>query len=120
MHPANLAFRFILELSALGGFGVLAWKSASEGWRIVVLVIVICTVMALWGLFAVPNDPSRSGSAPIPVSGSIRLSLELAILFGGALSFYWADQSLAGAGLAVLVFLHYAASGARLLWLLHR
>ena len=120
MHPANLALRFILEMAALGGFGVLAWKSSSGGWRVVVLIVVLCTLMTLWGVFAVPNDPSRSGNAPIPVSGLVRLSLELAVLLGGAAAFYWAGNHLAGVSLAVLVLLHYALSGARIAWLLQQ
>ena len=113
MHPANLALRFTLEVAALGGFGVLTWKSSNGGWRVLALIAVLCFVMTLWGVFAVPNDPSRSGNAPIPVSGLIRLSLELAILFAGAAAFYWSGHDLAGISLAVLVLLHYAASGAR-------
>lgn len=120
MHPLNLALRFILELSALGGFGVLVWTSVTGSWRILVLIIVLCLLMALWGTFAVPNDPSRSGNAPVPVSGLIRLTLECAILFGGALSFHWAGFSLAGAGLAALVLLHYVFSRERIGWLLQQ
>ena len=120
MHPANLALRFILEVSALSGYGILAWRSANGGWRVVVLVLVLCIVMTFWGVFAVPNDPSRSGSAPIPVSGLVRLGLELVILLGGALSFYWAGYNLAAISLAIFVLLHYALSSARIVWLLQK
>lgn len=120
MHPVNLSLRFFLELVALGGFGVLVWTSVSERWRVLALIIVLCFLMALWGTFTVPNDPSRSGNAPVPVSGLIRLSLECAILFGGALSFHWAGFSLFGASLSVLVLLHYVFSGERIAWLLQQ
>jgi uncharacterized membrane protein YdbT with pleckstrin-like domain len=120
LHPANLALRLILEIVALGGFGLLAWTSTTGRWRVLAVIIVICSVMALWGIFAVPDDPSRSGNAPIPFSGLIRLSLECAIFFGGALSFHWSGFSLAGVGLLLLVVVHYALSGARLLWLLQQ
>lgn len=120
MHPANLALRFFLEIAALGGFGVLAWTSATGAWRVLAVIIVICSVMAVWGVFAVPGDPSRSGNAPIPVSGLIRLGLECAILFGGALSLYWSGFGLAGAGLSLLIVAHYALSGERLAWLVQQ
>lgn len=120
MHPANLALRFILEIAALGGFGVLAWTLTTGAWRVVAVIIAVCSAMALWGIFAVPDDPSRSGNAPIPVSGLVRLSLECALFFGGALSFHWSGFSLAGAVFSLLVVVHYALSGARLVWLLQQ
>ena len=38
------------------------------------------------GVFAVPDDPSRSGSAPIAVPGLARLTLEAAV-FGVGISY---------------------------------
>lgn len=120
MHPANLGLRFFLELTALGGFGVLVWSSIDGYWRFLAVVIVLGTLMALWGVFAVPNDPSRSGSAPIPISGMMRLWLELTILLGGAVAFYGAEQIAMAVGLTFLVLLHYALSGERIAWLLQQ
>ena len=37
---------------------------------------------AAWVTFAVPGDPSRSGRAPVPVPGWVRLLLELAVFLG--------------------------------------
>lgn len=120
MHPLNLALRFLLELSALGGFGVLSWRLVEGWWRYLVVVAVLTLVVALWGVFAVPDDPSRSGNAPIPVSGYFRLVLELAVLLGGACAFYWAGYNLAGISLTILVAIHYALSGDRIGWLLQQ
>ncbi len=74
----------------------------------------------LWGTFAVPNDPSRSGRAPVPVPGIVRLVLELVILFGGAAGFYVAGQSTAGVIIAVLIAISYAFSLDRLGWLVRQ
>ncbi len=74
----------------------------------------------LWGVFAVPNDPSRSGNAPFPVRGIVRLGLELVILFGGALGFLVTGNTRAAIVIAVLVAVHYALWPARILWLLAR
>lgn len=120
MHPTNLALRFFLEVAALGGFGALAWHS-TEGWQRYLAVIAAATfLMILWGVFAVPDDPSRSGNAPIPVSGVIRLGLELVILFGGAYAFYGAGYNIAAILLAILIVAHYALSGERIAWLLQQ
>jgi hypothetical protein len=76
--------------------------------------------MALWGAFAVPHDPSRSGGAPFPVSGLIRLLLELAILFGGAFAYHQSGYNMTAIGLAVLIIVHYGLSGQRIAWLLQQ
>lgn len=39
-----------------------------------------------------PNDPSRSGEAPVEVHGWIRLAVELVILGGGAAVIWYAGQ----------------------------
>lgn len=120
MNAANLALRFFLEIAALGGFAVLAWN-LSEGWvRYLAVLIALVVLMTLWGVFAVPDDPSRSGNAPVPVPGLVRLGLELAILLGGGIALYLAGFGLAGSTLAALVVLHYALSLDRINWLLQQ
>ena len=76
-HPINLAVRFLLEMAALISLGVWGWK-VGDSWTRYILAIGIPLILAVgWGTFAVPDDPSRSGSAPVPVPGIIRLLLEL-------------------------------------------
>ena len=120
MHPLNLALRFFLELAAFGGFAVLAWRSVEGLWRYLAVIAVLALLMALWGVFAVPDDPSRSGNAPVPVSGYIRLGLELAVLLGGGIAFYLASYNFAGISMIILVAIHYALSGERISWLLQQ
>ncbi len=120
MHPANLALRFLLELAALCGFGVLAWNSTHGIWRFVAVFLALAVAMSLWGTFAVPNDPSRSGAAPVPVPGVVRLVLELVILLGGAAAFYLAGLNTAALLMAALTILHYALAGDRIRWLLQQ
>ncbi len=77
-HPVNLAVRFFLELSALASFGIWGWRLREDGWRFALALAIPLTAAALWGTFAVPDDPSRSGSAPVPVPGILRLAIEFA------------------------------------------
>ena len=65
-------------------------------------------------------DPCRSGRAPVPVPGAVRLALELIILFGGAAGFYLAGHVAAGIVMALLIALSYAFSLDRLGWLLRQ
>jgi len=120
-HPINLALRFLLELCALaavGSFGWLRFDSWLPKWGLTVVLPLL--FMALWGTFAVPDDPSRGGGAPIPVPGAVRLGLEL-VLFGGASLALQANGHLRLAVVfAAVVAVHYAVSWDRIVWLLAR
>ena len=72
----------------------------------------------LWGTFAVPDDPSRSGHAPIPTPGMLRLLLELAIFAIGVIALIASQRIPAGVSLAVITLFHYVISYDRILWLL--
>ncbi|MFN2152534.1 MAG: YrdB family protein, partial [Anaerolineales bacterium] len=84
-----------------------------------VLALGIPLILAIvWGTFAVPNDPSRSGAAPVAVPGILRLLIEL-VIFGLAV---WALHDMGYTRfswiLAVIVALHYIASYDRIRWLI--
>ena len=72
----------------------------------------------LWGTFAVPDDPSRSGKSPVPVPGFLRLLLELAFFATGAWCCFAAGQSTWGWILGLSTLLHYILSYDRITWLL--
>lgn len=119
-HPINLALRFLLELSALASLGALGWTRVEGSARWLAVIALPLVFMALWGTFAVPDDPSRSGGAPVPVSGGIRLTMELGL-------FALATAALSQGGhprLAVLlggvVLAHYLVSWDRIAWLLRQ
>jgi len=117
-HPLNLALRFLLELSALVAFGYWGWTQNAGALRWILAIGLPLIAAAAWGLFNVPDDPGRSGRAPVPVPGIVRLILE-AVFFGLAI---WA---LVAAGqprwawmLLGLLLVHYAWAYDRLEWLL--
>lgn len=120
MNTANLALRFLQELAALAGLAILAWQSASGWWRLVIAVLVVFIAMALWGVFAVPNDPSRSGNAPVPIPGVVRLVLELALLLGSPYAWHLGGFTLFAATFTALVVFHYLLSIERVMWLLQQ
>ena len=72
----------------------------------------------VWGVFAVPDDPSRSGGAPIPIPGILRLVLELGLFVSAGFCLRIVGLERWGTGLAVVVILHYAVSYDRVAWLL--
>ncbi len=119
-HPINLIFRFLLEITALGTMGYWGWM-AGEGYLRLIMAFLIPFIAAMvWGIFAVPNDPSRSGRAPVPVSGTIRLVIELTIFAISIWMVYNLGYSLWGRLFAVAVITHYLLSMDRLTWLLKK
>ncbi|TPI23863.1 YrdB family protein [Mesorhizobium sp. B2-1-8] len=116
----NLTLRFLLELAALLGLGMAGWSLSDGAWRWVLAIALPLASAAAWGTFAVLNDPSRSGRAPVPVPGAVRLALEFVVLFGGAAGFHVAGHTAMGIIMAVLIVITYAFSLDRLAWLLRQ
>jgi hypothetical protein len=112
----NLLLRFMLELAALVAFGVWGWKN--YGWAASIGIPFV--VAALWGVFAVPGDRSRSGRAVVPIPGWLRILLELVILYGAAWALFVIDQSPLALTLGAVVTLHYMLSLDRLGWLVSK
>ncbi|MBC8376470.1 MAG: YrdB family protein [FCB group bacterium] len=119
-HPINLAFRFLLEISALISFGLWGWKLSESGWRYLLVLIVPIMFAIAWGVFNVPEDPSRSGNAPIIVSGAVRLVLELAFFTLASLALFQLGYQNLWWILGSAVILHYLISYDRIMWLLAR
>ena len=71
-----------------------------------------------WTTFNVPNDPSRSGAAPIEVPGGLRLAIELAVLTAGCAGLLLSGSRVAGVAVGGLILFHYATSLPRIEWML--
>lgn len=119
-HPINLAFRFLLELCVLISSAIWAWNYTEHWAKWILVSMVPITLMALWATFAVPNDPSRSGKAPVPVPGIIRLLLELLFFAFGAWTLFNLKHSSYGLFLGISVLVHYIISYDRIAWLLKK
>jgi len=117
-HPINLTIRFLLELTALIAIGIWGWN-LNDNWLGFVLAPGIpIIVAAIWGIFAVPDDPSRSGKALIAIPGIVRLLIELAIFAFATLSIY--DFGFTGLSciFGSIIAIHYIVSYDRIIWLI--
>ncbi len=119
-HPANLALRFVLEMGALVAMGTWGWHRTAGPWRYLFAFAVPVVAMALWGVFAVPHDPSRSGNAPVPVPGVLRLALEAGFFGFATWAMFSSGHRLPALIFGALVLTHYALSFDRLAWLLRQ
>ena len=117
-HPANLVMRFVLEMTALFAMGYWGWQQQEDLIRYLFAVVVPLGAASLWGLFAVPGDPSRSGKALVEVSGAVRFVVEAAFFTFGVLTAYQAVNPVLAVILAVGIAIHYAVSYDRVSWLL--
>jgi hypothetical protein len=116
----NLAVRFLLELCALFTLGMWGWRLRDDSWRIVTALAVPLMAAALWGTFAVPGDPSRSGSAPVAVPGALRLLLEFGFFSSATWALYNLGFSRPAAFFVTAIVVHYLLSYDRIGWLLAR
>ena len=112
-HPLNLALRFFLELTAW--FGPAWWAWHRFGWWAGIILGV--ALMAIWVVFAVRGDESRSGKTVVQTPGRIRLILEVCMFLFGV----WTVRASGYPDLAwillAVVILHHLFSADRLEWL---
>jgi hypothetical protein len=121
MRPLNLVARFLLEIAALIALGYWGYQLAEGGLRYVLAGGIPLLAAAAWGIFAVRGDPSRSGKAPVPVSGLIRLMIEFAFFALAAFGMYSSGMQTLALMFAGAVAVHYAISMDRIRWLIaHR
>jgi len=117
-HPLNLILRFLLEMSALVAMGYWGWTQHDGLGRWLWVIGAPLVAAVLWGTFAVLDDPSRSGKAPVPTPGILRLLLELLFFAVAAFALIASNQISAGWALGIITIFHYAISYDRILWLL--
>lgn len=120
MASWNLALRFAIEIVSVIALGVAGAKlgSGALSWVLAVAIPVVAAVA--WTTFNVPGDPSRSGRAPVQVSGSMRLAVELAVFGAGVAALVYSDRPALALALGAAIIVHHAVSIDRILWLVHR
>lgn len=119
-HTINLALRFILEICAIASVGFGGWNISNGVFKYVLAVLFPIILATIWGVFNVPNDPSRSGKAPIRVSGITRILLEFGIFAIAIWTLCILEFIKLCIVFGVLVVVHYALSSDRIKWLISR
>jgi hypothetical protein len=115
----NDILRFVLELWALVAFGYWGLNQRFGIFNYALMIVLPVLVAVLWGVFAVPNDPSRSGGAPVPVPGTLRLLLEFLIFGSAFIALYWGGLFYLSLVFISLVIAHYILAHERIRWLLN-
>jgi hypothetical protein len=116
-NPLNLALRLLLELAAMVGLFRIGLTLGDGGWGLVLAIAMSVSAMTAWGVFNVPGDPSRSGRAPVPVPGRVRLLVEITVLGLGATAWTISGPSWFAWAFGVSLVVHYGLSWDRVGWL---
>ena len=119
-NPINLAVRFILEMTGLVALGWWGWNQGEGVLRFMLALGIPFLAAVIWGTFAVPDDPSRSGEARVPVPGIVRLVLELAFFVAATLSLFAVGVTTLGWIYGIAVLIHYVVSYDRVMWLVRQ
>lgn len=114
----NLTLRFLLEMIALFVAGYWGWSQHEGWWRIILVVGLPIVLATVWGVFAVPNDPSRSGKTVVKTPGWIRLVIELFIFSFAAWALYDMGYYTVAWIFWAVTLLHYIFSIGRIKWLI--
>lgn len=117
-NPINLAVRFLLEIAGVVGLFRLGLSIADGAPGALLALALSIGAATAWGLFNVPGDRSRSGRAPVQVSGVTRLLVELMLLGGGAVGWFVAGPIWFAWTYTIVLVVHYLASWDRVSWLL--
>ena len=117
-HPLNLAVRFILEVAAIIGMGLWGYNNSGNLPPILFAILLNLGFALLWGIFAVKDDPSRSGKTVVPTPGIIRLLLELFLFAAATWMLRDLGYSTAWWIFGAIILIHYIISYDRVLWLL--
>jgi hypothetical protein len=118
LHPINLILRFQLEIAALVAVGYWGFATHTGLGRVLFGILLPAAIAVAWAVLAVPGDRARSGLAPLPVPGALRLLLELAFFAFAAWALYDAGRPLLATILAGVTLVHYALSYDRVAWLM--
>ena len=84
LPPVQAGFRFLLEVAALVGWGVVGWHAVGGITRWFLVIALPVAAAAVWGTFRAPGDRSANGGAPVAVRGTVRLVIEFVVLLGAA------------------------------------
>ena len=107
-------------MSGLVTLGVWGWATGDGALKFVLALTVPIIAAVIWGIFAVPNDSSRSGNAPVIVPGVVRLVIELAFFTFVIWALFALRQSMLAWLFGVIVIVHYLVSYERVSWLLRQ
>lgn len=92
IHIGDLG-QFVMELASLMGIGLIGWKLGNQGLFGAILAVVFILLTGwVWGRFRTPGFVPTGRKPARPVSGPVRIALELAVYAVGILGIWWSGR----------------------------
>lgn len=108
--------QFIMELASLLGIGLIGWHLGNKGILGAILAIAfILLTGAIWGRFRTPGFVPTGREPAQPVSGPVRIALELAVYVIGIFGIWWSGREVTAYIVIAVMALTLAISYKRLL-----
>jgi len=115
-----LGLRFLLIIAALAAIAIWGFNLAEGllGYTLAILTPIIAAI--IWGIFTVPDDPSRLGKALVATPGLTRLYLEISFFAAAYGALETTSLAHLNGAFALVIIFHYIISYDRLAWLVQR
>jgi hypothetical protein len=104
-------------MTAIISVGIWGWYRTDGFLQYLLAFGLPILIATIWGVFAVPNDPSRSGKTVVATPGSIRLFIELGIFSSAAFALFDLGKHQYSYIFGAIVIVHYLVSYDRIIWL---
>lgn len=87
------AAQFAMELASLIGIGLIGWHLGNKGVLGALLAVVFILLMgAIWGRYRTPGFVPTGREPTRPVSGPIRIGIELTVYLLGIFGIWWSGR----------------------------
>lgn len=87
------AAQFAMELASLIGIGLIGWHLGNQGVLGAILAVAfILLTGVIWGRFRTPGFVPTGREPTHPVSGPVRMALELAVYLLGIFGIWWSGR----------------------------
>lgn len=117
-HPINMTVRFILELSSICIYAIWGFHQTETWIHYLLAALLPIAAAVIWGVFAVPNDPSRSGKTVIHTPGYVRLLIEISVFVTALWCLWDLHYMKLFYSMLILLTVHHIASIERINWLI--
>lgn len=87
------AAQFAMELASLMGIGLIGWHLGNKGiFGAVLAVVFILLTGTVWGRFRTPGYVPTGREPQNPVSGPVRIAIELGVYVLGIIGIWWSGR----------------------------
>jgi hypothetical protein len=87
------AAQFAMELASLIGIGLIGWHLGNQGVLGAILAVALILLMGtVWGRFRTPGFVPTGREPTNPVSGRVRIAIELAVYLLGIFGIWWSGR----------------------------